>query len=397
MSCEKRTWQTLPRDGHVARTDTNHCTRTPCLPRWLPCGPHLPPTDRRHRFRPSASRGIPHRTVFHGAVGSRAAWYLAARDWLLCVRLQRLALRVSCVACPGAGSCHNSRCNHKPGTLLCELHATSSPSPELEAKTDAEEEAAAKKKAEEEAAANKKAEEEAAADKKAEESAAHNNSEEDGSKRRASSSHDAGSTNSAAMKGTLAKQLKHIGLDSDKIAQLTAAADVKAHERAAKKAEEEAVADQKAHDEDRKHGTSASHGAGAAGSAAGKGTHHHAQLLHAKARLEFTVRACVRPCAEAESAAVAAEQAVEQLVRCAVLFEWKKHARENVKATESCGGWAGPPTVLTSRWRCGMGRRGGGGGGAEGIGKGGHRIGAGFEPGSLGFGWTMRALADERP
>jgi hypothetical protein len=254
------------------------------------------------------------------------------------------------------------------------LHATSSPSPELEAKTDAEEEAAAKKKAEEEAAANKKAEKEAAADKKAEESAAHNNSEEDGSKHRASSSHDAGSTNSAAMKGTLAKQLKHIGLDSDTIAQLTAAADVKAHERAAKKAEEEAVADKKAHDEDRKHGTSASHGAGAAGSAV-KGTHHHAQLLHAKARMEFTVRACVRPCAEAESAAVAAEQAVEQLVRCAVLFEWKKYARENAKATESCGGWAGPQPCSP---RDGAAAWGGGGGGAEGIGKGGHRIGAGF-------------------
>ena len=137
-------------------------------------------------------------------------------------------------------------------------------------------------------------------------------------------------------------------MDSDKIAQLTAAADVKAHERAAKKAEEEAVADKKAHNEDRKHGTSATHSAGAAGSAAVKGKHHHAELLHAKARMEFTVRACVRPCAEAESAAVAAEQAVEQLVRCAVLFEWKKYARENVKATESCGGWAGPPTVLTS-------------------------------------------------
>lgn len=287
---------------------------------------------------------------------------LSRTRWLLCVRLQRLALRVSCVACPGAGSCHNSRCNHKPGTQLCELHATSSPSPELVAKTDAEEEATANKKTEEEAAANKITEEKATADKKAEESAAHNNSEEDGRKRRASSSHNAGSTNSAAMKGTLANQLKHIGLGSDKIAQLTAAADVKAHERAAKKAEEEAVADKKAHDEDRKHGTSASHGAGAAGSAV-KGTHQHAQLLHAKARMEFTVRACVRPCAEAESVAVAAEQAVEQLVRCAVLFEWKKYARENVKATESCGGWAGPPTVLTSRWRCGMGRRGRRGGG----------------------------------
>jgi hypothetical protein len=70
--------------------------------------------------------------------------------------------------------------------------------------------------------------------------------------------------------------------------------------------------------------------------------------LYAKARLELTMRACVHKAdtesgTESTHAAVSAEQAVEQLVRCAVLFEWKKYAREKVKAThvDSRGGWAG--------------------------------------------------------